>query len=94
MLRAKSTPILGATVGVTTIDLPPPNGNFTTMKKRKSPCIDVCEFSGPSGWCLGCGRTQEECVRWKKMKPYEANIIEKELKRRMAKLPQTPPMPK
>ncbi|WP_083464465.1 DUF1289 domain-containing protein, partial [Phaeobacter sp. 11ANDIMAR09] len=47
------------------------------MKKRKSPCVDVCEFTGPSGWCLGCGRTREECARWKKMKPYEANIIEK-----------------
>ncbi|WP_412564812.1 DUF1289 domain-containing protein [Thalassobius sp. MITS945101] len=63
------------------------------MKKRKSPCIDVCEFTGPSGWCLGCGRTREECVRWKKMKPYEANIIEKELKIRMNKLAKMKPMP-
>ncbi|WP_353331511.1 DUF1289 domain-containing protein [Phaeobacter sp. NW0010-22] len=61
------------------------------MKKRKSPCIDVCEFTGPSGWCLGCARTREECLRWKKMKPYEANIIEKELNRRMTKMIQTPP---
>ncbi|MEP1766623.1 MAG: DUF1289 domain-containing protein [Sulfitobacter sp.] len=64
------------------------------MKKRKSPCIDVCEFTGPSGWCLGCGRTREECVRWKKMKPYEANIIEKELKSRMTKLTQMLPIRK
>ena len=56
------------------------------MKKRKSPCIDVCEFTGPSGWCLGCGRSREECARWKKMKPYEANIIERELVRRMSKM--------
>ena len=61
------------------------------MKKRKSPCIDVCEFTGPNGWCLGCGRTREECARWKKMKPYEANSIEKELKRRMAKMIQALP---
>ena len=59
---------------------------FLAMKKRKSPCIDVCEFTGPNGWCLGCGRTREECASWKKMKPYEANSIEKELKRRMAKM--------
>ncbi|MEO9576148.1 MAG: DUF1289 domain-containing protein [Tateyamaria sp.] len=61
------------------------------MKKRKSPCTDVCEFTGPSGWCLGCGRTREECARWKKMKPYEAKIIDKELIRRMSKIAQTPP---
>ncbi|MBT8152998.1 DUF1289 domain-containing protein [Epibacterium ulvae] len=63
------------------------------MKKRKSPCIDLCEFTGPSGWCRGCGRTREECVRWKKMKPYEVNFIEKELNRRMTKMAQTQPTP-
>ena len=41
------------------------------MKRHKSPCISVCEFSGPNGWCLGCGRTRLECQKWKKMKPYE-----------------------
>ena len=64
---------------------------FLAMKKRKSPCIDVCKFTGPNGWCLGCGRTREECARWKKMKAYEANIIEKELNRRMTKMIQAPP---
>lgn len=59
------------------------------MKKRKSPCIDICEFPGPTGWCVGCGRTRDECGRWKKMKPFEANILEKELKRRMAKMAET-----
>jgi len=61
------------------------------MKKRKSPCIDVCEFTGPSGWCLGCGRTRAECARWKKMKPYEANAIEKDLARRLSKIAKTSP---
>ena len=59
---------------------------LTSLKRRKSPCIDICEFSGPNGWCLGCGRTRHECQRWKKMKPYEANILEKELKKRMSQL--------
>ena len=54
------------------------------MKRRKSPCIDICEFSGPNGWCSGCGRTRHECQRWKKMKPYEVNIVEKELKKQVA----------
>ena len=61
------------------------------MKKRKSPCVDICQFTGPSGWCIGCGRTRSESARWKKMKPYEANKIEKELKLRMTKMEKTPP---
>ena len=61
------------------------------MKKRKSPCIDICEFTGPNNWCVGCGRTRPECAKWKKMKPYEANKIENELKQRMAKMAKAPP---
>ncbi|MCG8314097.1 MAG: DUF1289 domain-containing protein [Pseudomonadales bacterium] len=53
------------------------------MKRHKSPCIDVCEFSGPHGWCLGCGRTRQECQKWKAMKPYAKNILQKELQKRM-----------
>ena len=53
------------------------------MKKPKSPCIDVCDFTGPNGWCLGCGRSQIECQKWKKMKPYEINILQKLLKKRL-----------
>lgn len=58
------------------------------MKRNQSPCIDVCEFSGPKGWCLGCGRTREECNEWKSMKPYAKNILVKELKKRMVKIKQ------
>ncbi|SHI34764.1 hypothetical protein VA7868_03554 [Vibrio aerogenes CECT 7868] len=54
------------------------------MKKQKSPCIDVCDFSGPKGWCLGCGRTREECQQWNKMKPYALNNLRKALKKRMS----------
>ena len=53
------------------------------MKKPKSPCIDICRFSGPNNWCVGCGRTRNECNKWKKMKPYEINHLNKELKRRL-----------
>ncbi|EOD78296.1 hypothetical protein D515_03079 [Grimontia indica] len=56
------------------------------MKRNQSPCIDVCDFSGPKGWCLGCGRTREECQKWKGMKPYDKNALQKELKKRMSKL--------
>ncbi|WP_028021541.1 DUF1289 domain-containing protein [Enterovibrio calviensis] len=56
------------------------------MKRNQSPCIDVCDFSDPKGWCLGCGRTREECQKWKAMKPYDKNILQKELKKRMSKI--------
>ena len=57
------------------------------MKKRqKSPCIAVCEFGGPKGWCLGCGRTRDELKTWKAMKPFAKTKLENELKRRMTKI--------
>ncbi|QMU60820.1 MAG: DUF1289 domain-containing protein [Gammaproteobacteria bacterium] len=56
------------------------------MKRQKNPCIDVCEFTGPKGWCIGCGRTQQECDKWKTMKPYARNTLDKELQRRMSKI--------
>jgi len=56
------------------------------MKRNKSPCIDVCDFSGPKNWCTGCGRTRLECQKWKSMKPYAKNSIEKELKKRLSRI--------
>jgi len=52
----------------------------------KSPCIDICDFRGPKGWCLGCARTREECRKWKAMKPYAQTLLIKELGRRKKKL--------
>mgnify|MGYP003296986167 CR=1 FL=1 len=45
------------------------------MKSQKSPCIDVCKFTGQNGWCIGCGRTREECQKWKKMKPFDVKAV-------------------
>jgi len=56
------------------------------MKRQKSPCIDKCVFNGPKGWCTACGRTLEEWKKWKKMKPYDRNILENDLKKRMAQM--------
>ena len=53
------------------------------MKHRKSPCIDICNFTGPKGWCLGCGRTKEESRKWRNLKPYDKIKILKNLKKRM-----------
>ena len=54
------------------------------MKKQKSPCIDICDFSGPNGWCVGCGQTLGECDKWKKLRRYDIQMIKKQLKRRLA----------
>tara|TARA_Y100001968_G_scaffold321155_1_gene355136 strand:- start:64 stop:255 length:192 start_codon:yes stop_codon:yes gene_type:complete len=50
---------------------------------KKSPCIDICQFSGKNGWCKGCGRTQEEARKWKSMKPFAKTAIFRDLKRRI-----------
>ncbi|MDG1661947.1 MAG: DUF1289 domain-containing protein [Pseudomonadales bacterium] len=56
------------------------------MKRHKSPCIDTCDFSGPSGWCLGCARTRQECQKWRTMKPYTRKILQQQLQQRMVKI--------
>ena len=54
--------------------------------RQKSPCIDICEFSGPKGWCIGCGRTRGECRKWKTLKPYAVKSLRKELIKRMEQM--------
>ncbi|UGA57727.1 DUF1289 domain-containing protein [Vibrio sp. VB16] len=56
------------------------------MKKKKSPCIDACDFSSAKAWCLGCGRTRKECQQWNTMTPHGVNILQKELGKRMLKI--------
>ena len=56
------------------------------FKRHQSPCIDVCEFPAPKGWCLGCGRTRQECEKWSAMKPYAKNKLTNELQKRMIKI--------
>ena len=56
------------------------------MKSAKSPCIDICDFSGPKGWCLGCGRTRSECEKWKKMRPYDIKALQGQLKKRLVQM--------
>lgn len=52
----------------------------------KSPCIDVCRFDRPTGWCIGCGRTLDECRKWRRASPGALKALSAELPRRMAKL--------
>lgn len=55
-------------------------------KAEQSPCTDLCDYSGPKGWCLGCGRTRQETRDWKALKPYGRTALLKELQRRMARI--------
>ncbi|MEC7997182.1 MAG: DUF1289 domain-containing protein [Pseudomonadota bacterium] len=56
------------------------------MKRPKSPCLSICNFSGTKGWCVGCGRTKLESQKWASMKPYDQSRIENDLKRRLTKI--------
>ena len=57
------------------------------MKNRKkSPCVDVCKYLGPKGWCLACGLTSKESKGWKRMKPYGRAMLLKQLQGRLAEL--------
>ena len=40
---------------------------YNTMEQNKvtSPCISVCKTDPVSGFCYGCGRTNEEKNTWK-----------------------------
>ena len=35
------------------------------MSNPISPCISVCKTDPETGYCYGCGRTNEEKVIWK-----------------------------
>ena len=48
------------------------------MKSKKSPCIDICKFTGKNVWFLSCGRTKIEARKWKNLKPYVIKTLEKE----------------
>jgi predicted Fe-S protein YdhL (DUF1289 family) len=57
------------------------------MKKgKKSPCVDVCNYRGPKGWCLACGLTSKESKDWKRLKPYARSVLLKKLKQRQLEL--------
>jgi hypothetical protein len=46
----------------------------------KTPCVKVCVVDGPTGHCLGCGRTLGEIARWARLTDIERDEV-------MARLP-------
>ena len=49
------------------------------MKSKKSPCIDICKFTGKNGCCLGCGLTKIEARKWMSLKPNDIKFLERQL---------------
>ena len=45
-------------------------------KNIVSPCISICKTDPLSGYCYGCGRTNEEKITWKY--PETSNIWKKQ----------------
>ena len=57
----------------------------------KSPCIDICAFDGPTGFCVGCFRTLEEARAWKKMTDFKRHQIINDSGRRQKKIERPAP---
>lgn len=53
------------------------------VKSIVSPCIQVCVVDGPTGWCLGCGRTLKEIVQWTKYTDQQRDDIIEDGKSRL-----------
>jgi predicted Fe-S protein YdhL (DUF1289 family) len=53
---------------------------------EKSPCIELCVFDGPTGFCIGCLRTLDESRQWKKMSDFKRHQILNDATRRKAKV--------
>jgi predicted Fe-S protein YdhL (DUF1289 family) len=41
----------------------------------ETPCINVCLLDGPSGLCIGCGRSGDEIAGWADMTPADRRAI-------------------
>lgn len=54
----------------------------------KSPCVEICRFDGPTGWCLACGRTLAECREWKRANHARLKALAAQLPQRLRKLEQ------
>jgi uncharacterized protein len=54
------------------------------MQVTASPCVQVCSIDGPTGLCVGCGRTLAEIGRWAAMTPQERRRVMDDLPARLA----------
>jgi uncharacterized protein len=61
------------------------------MQVTESPCVQVCSIDGPTGLCVGCGRTLAEIGRWVAMTPQERRRVMVDLPARLAAADLRPP---
>jgi len=54
------------------------------MPRIVSPCIKICVIDGPSGLCVGCGRSLPEIGRWLSYSDAERHAIMHALPARLA----------
>jgi predicted Fe-S protein YdhL (DUF1289 family) len=45
----------------------------------KTPCVKVCVVDGPTGLCLGCGRSLPEIAKWSRLTDAERDKVMDEL---------------
>jgi uncharacterized protein len=67
-----------------------------TKKERRtvsveSPCKNICRMHGPSGHCIGCGRTLDEIALWSVLDDDDKRAVWALLPERLAALPPLPP---
>jgi uncharacterized protein len=48
-----------------------------------SPCTNVCRMDAATGWCIGCGRTLDEIVRWGTTSDGDRDAVMAQLPERM-----------
>lgn len=62
------------------------------MQRASSPCIQVCRLDQASGYCIGCGRTADEIMRWPQLNEAERQrIMQQDLPHRPSLLNQQKP---
>ena len=52
----------------------------------ESPCTSVCVIDGATDWCIGCGRTLDEIVRWGSTDAADRSAVMAQLPARMERL--------
>lgn len=52
----------------------------------ESPCAKICLLDPETGYCLGCGRTEEEIGNWSRFSPNERREISAKLAARMGSI--------
>lgn len=62
------------------------SADHLNLEPQDSPCQLVCSMERESGYCFGCGRTQDEISYWTLKTPQERQAILAELPARMPPL--------